>query len=403
VRWGRSARPLLAASLLLLLLTGCWDIVPIEEVGFVGLVALDRDQKGYHVLFELPTPIGNASGSQAGGSGGSSGVGGGPASQSSGGIAVRGDGATFEAALTHAQARAPVRIWFGVTQVVMATERAARSGALASTLDFFDRSREARSIVWVFLIPDRTFAQVTETLPQGNLPGLPLATEALLGRIRSPIKPVRMYEFLRDAADPGRSAFLPVVDVAAGNFRFVGQAALPGGRLVGVLPTAANRGLAWLLPIPTQELEVEVPKAPGLAVSFRRPTHSFHPFYDRQGHLKGFRVDLHADMDVLQEGRGGVPDLRSPKAMTRLATTAAAHVLADAKASLVAAQALHADIYGFGDVLRSEHPLLFARLARHWQDKVFPRLAFVVTVRIVPAAPGLLSRPSVIQPHGGVG
>ncbi|GAA4853165.1 spore germination protein GerLC [Paenibacillus vulneris] len=160
---------MLAAILILLFTTGCWDRVEIDERGFVIGIAIDtmkdsngkegkaaKGQKGeFMVTYQLVVPSGiKQSGSTDSGGG---------ANRAYFNITLDGDTLTSLAAkLASKTSRAP---FFEHLQVVLISDEVARKeGAFADTIDYFLRDSEMRRSLKIMVVKGEA-KQVLEVKP----------------------------------------------------------------------------------------------------------------------------------------------------------------------------------------------------------------------------------------------
>ncbi|HWI53988.1 MAG TPA: Ger(x)C family spore germination protein, partial [Symbiobacteriaceae bacterium] len=124
--------PLLGA---LLLLTGCWSRVEVNDLAIVSLVGIDRTPEG-----EIELWINVVVPARAGGAPGAGAPTGQPGNPF---IMLNARGKTILHAATRLQRQLPRRLFWAHARVILLGERLARDGSLPA-VDFLTRHRELR-------------------------------------------------------------------------------------------------------------------------------------------------------------------------------------------------------------------------------------------------------------------
>ncbi|UJF34205.1 Ger(x)C family spore germination protein [Paenibacillus hexagrammi] len=242
---------LLAAVLLLVCLTGCWDRQEIEERAVVLGIGVDEAEEGAeehedqvsHLRGKMPgktqgmlritvqiavpgrIPLG------PGGSGGGGSGGGG------GGIStvwvVSSVGHTLDDAINSLQQRVAPPLFFGHLRIIVISETVARIG-LENLNDFLRRNPEIRRMNWMFISKGKAM-DIMKASPQlERVPTLYLMTtmdqSVKMGRFPNDFLGI----FWSSSSAKGKEGYLPYAEVREGdNIGISGLAYFRGNKMVG--------------------------------------------------------------------------------------------------------------------------------------------------------------------------
>lgn len=388
-------------------LTACWDIMPIEDLGFANLVYVDRTRTGQvevqaDVLVPAALQSGISSGNPSGGGGG--GGGGGAV------LKATGQGADTAAALHNAERRSVQRLYTGHIQALLVGEGEAR-GHMADVLDYFDRNPRSRVIDWLYVVAHRDEAAVrnlTSTSSNAD-PASSLVTYSYQLEEASDLHPTRVYEVLGLMAGGDQGAAVPTlgVDPIAHSYQATGLALFRGDRWVGTMTLDQSRALPWLLhQVRSQELTLPCP-LPGpqngvVTVQTMGGTRRILPQWTA-GRLSGLAVALSSTVRLSEVGGRCALDVAQPRDRDLLETAASAAILRTVTGGLRYARSVGADPFGFGQAVRIASPAEWSRIGADWADRVFPSLPVDVTVHVALDDSGELTGHAVQGAVGGVG
>lgn len=361
---------------LVLLTTGCWDVMPVEELGFVTLILMDHDPKGQvHLVLHL-ADAGAATSK-------------GPGEEP---VTLEATGSTFFEALHTLDEKSSRHLFFGVLQGLVVTERAATTSAILSALDFFIRDVRSRDIPRLYLVRDDDFQALAKIeITEAEFVGRSLSTQSLLADLFSDIKPIRFYEFARESLTEGRAPMVPVLKPSQNHVTFAGQAVFYQGRFVGELPADALWGVPWISRIPPLESYACLKMGQDcVGVLFAERSKGITPIRER-GVLRGFRLSLRANL-VVQAVEKGEFDLLDAKSLDLLTKTAAQKVLSDVTATLRATQAMGVDVGGFGFRLHQVDDKMFEAIKDRWDKEIYPQIPIEVSVSIMPVHANFFNR-----------
>ncbi len=251
----------LLASASLLLLTGCWDRLEIEERAVVLAIAIDvaePEQVGDQSMVKgpessagsrIPVPHGKTvrvtaqiavPGRIPLGPGGSSGGGGGGGSSGSSSSPVwvlDSFGYTIDEAIQSLQQEVADRLFFGHLRVIVMSEEYARRGT-GNLSDYLRRNPEVRRLAWLVVSKEQA-TEYMKTAPQlERVPALYLLStmDHAVQMGKYPMEPIGSFWIKMSSL--GQDANLPYLEIQdKNNIRLSGLAYFKGEKLAGVTNT----------------------------------------------------------------------------------------------------------------------------------------------------------------------
>lgn len=344
-----------------LLLTGCWDQQPIEELGFVTLAAADGRSGAVDVYVEpiLPTKLPQGVNSSGTGGGGST-----PSFD-----LVHGHGQDLYAAVRDADEHSSKRLYFGQFEVLLVSDEAARSGELAGFLDYFVRGTKSRNIAWVYLVRKQEMPKVLQVMPyNASYPAQAIANLSLAQNKLNDRRPIRIFELINRVMTPGKDAAVPVIEpVGSRSFMLGPLGVFRGDRLVGFLSPQGSRGLSRLTGrVETADVTFPLGQLSSIALETARWRRTLGVEFSG-GRLTALSVRVQAVLHIGQVS-GDVGDLYVPAIRKELLDKAAQEYLTELTAALHETQAYGSDPVGFGAHLRVHYPALWKSLAANWHN-----------------------------------
>lgn len=220
-----------------LLMGGCWDSVPIDEMGIVLAIGIDLGDEPdtFSVAFEIVKPTGLGGNQEAGQ---------GVPQQS---IIVTGDGRTIMEAMQSVQRRVSRRLFLSQLQLVIFGQDLARQG-LVATVDHLQRSGELRRTMSI-IVSEQSAYEALQAVPQ-LLAIRGLSFDALTFQAnKTGYFDVIFGDFLERITSRGASAVAPAVQRTPDGtgLRVSGMAAFNDDRVVGIFNHPESLGLALVL------------------------------------------------------------------------------------------------------------------------------------------------------------
>lgn len=209
----------------LILLPGCWNYRGLNDMTVVSGMALDKDEKSgdYDLTFEFidtSVPIKDK----------------GPSGKN-----FTETGKTIFDAIRNAKQMATNRLYFSHAQIVISSEKLARSGEMSALMDFFLRDQEMRETMCVAISEEGSAKDIysAEGLDQSVLS---IELHKMIQsdeKIGAATQCVEVYEMIDTLNTPGKSLVIPVIQCVKQNektlLRTNGLAVFKGDKMVGTL------------------------------------------------------------------------------------------------------------------------------------------------------------------------
>lgn len=389
-------RRVLAACLLsalLLPLAGCWSRKEITEIAIIVAIGFDHEPgpEPYRITMQIARVSALVRGGAAQGQAKGEPV-----------EVITGVGRTAHEAGRQLQRGMSRRFHPEHNEVWVIGEEMARRG-IGPLMDFFERLQLVRPNVMVLIAK----GSARDVLQQGeNLERTLAETISGLMRFRT-YTASTMRVTVNDVgvalSQPGRQPVIPGVrvDVAAVDkgepmVMLKDLAIFKEDRLVGWLPPRSNLGFLWAVnKVSRGVVTLSCPDEPDryVSVELSRGRSS------RRAQLVGGRpvVAIHTDVEVDVTSQECKENLTTPEGFAKLAAAQEKFIAQAVTNAVDYAQGLKSDVFGFGELFYRSEPAYWKRVARRWDDEVFPRLDHRITVEVHPRRPGLITSPVPIE------
>lgn len=368
----------LLALLLMVMLSGCWNRVELNELSVIMGTAVDVEGDQWVTTFQVVVPQAIATQTGAAGAGNQS-----PISV----FSTTGD--TLAGAIQRISLESSRTPFFAHNRMLVISEKAAREKGVSQIIDFYLRDGESRETVDVVLSRGnaRNILEVLnpqEKIPANAVDRIFFETEKQLSFARR----MKLSEFAAMLATPSISALAPEIRYAGEREKKVTLDELKQTRQRGVLKIGdtgvfrkdkligwVNReesiGIAWLtnhvkssvIPFPCSDEE-----AKGQKSTFRveRSSTKITPS------VAGETVKIKAVIEVqgILNETGCNLNLTKPENISRMEAKIKQRILQDIMLTWKKAQAMKADIFGFGDILHKRDPRKWKQLEANWGDRL---------------------------------
>ena len=366
--------------LLLLLLfsifftAGCWNNLEVNETAEAeGMVFdLDGDQPSFSV--QLAKPLTK---DQAG-------------SASAEPINITQTGRTYSEAARKLMLSLPrLPIWAHAGVVIFGNDLA--SSDLARAVDFIARNRNVRKSALVFISKGATGRECLDA----HVPLEAHSSSALKRLIRIEEQqlgiymPVTLDKFLEKLATPGIEAVAPqlIVQEVEGQkqLRLDGTAVFKDRKVVGSLNESESRGLRFLSPkfinggliiIPSPLAQNSLNNDKMISIELTRSQATVSPQIEANGIIR-MKINIDAEGNFYEQTfTGDVLTLDNIKIIQELVNES---IQGDIKASIMKAQVLDSDIFGWGQSIYRHDPALWEQFKNDW-PAIFPGVQADITV-----------------------
>ncbi|MFC7393125.1 Ger(x)C family spore germination protein [Scopulibacillus cellulosilyticus] len=367
----------LCMSILLLVSSGCWDRVEINDLAIVTGIAVDAaSQKKIQLSVQLFMPSSGAS-MQGGGGGGS---GSGSQQQS---FVVSADGVNIADAVTNIEEKVSRQIFWGQNDTIFFGKKLAKIG-IGPSMDFLTRYPKPREHAYVFVTEGKA-KKILELKPK-----LERNSSEVLRELAK--KQTGMKTTLKDLAqmlsDPYESAVLPWVEFHNEKGRISGVALFSGDKMTGRMNKETTRGVQWLRnEIKTATITVN-PKGKGLVSMYLLRSKSKLKPVIRNGTWE-IIAKIKSEDDIVQNSTN--LDVMDEKVINKLEKEMGNLVKRRVYMAVHQAQKKDLDVFGFSDVFHRKYPAKWRASKKNWKE-IFPHVVVKVDTNVKILRPGVTSK-----------
>ncbi|MFW6386999.1 MAG: Ger(x)C family spore germination protein [Bacillota bacterium] len=393
---------ILLISILLLTLTGCWDIAEPEDRAMViafGSEYMPEEDK-YRIYSQIINPLTMAGTSGAGGGGGNS--------QESSYWTVAGEGKTIIETLNNLRTKISRRFYYGHTQLEIYSQELAKTEGLAPILDAMERARQTRPIITPVITSGDMENIMTRPMPIESISGqgihrqLEITNSEIGGTVQQTAE-----KFLNKLSTPGIEPVAAHVknieeeeeeeeEEKSPLLKATGLAAFRGDKLAGILNRKETRGYNWITNrVESTFLNITLPGYKEEQASIRASS--------RGGEIIPVIKDGKPAVRVLVSAQGLIENVtahvhlkKESQLQESLNRRMAQAVKNDIKSGIEKAKELKSDIFGFGRSFYHNHYPLWKELDDDWEEE-FVNLPVEIEVKADIKEIGLINKP--ITPH----
>lgn len=377
----------LLSLLLLAALGGCWNSRELDTLGIVMGVGIDAAENSDELLFtaQLVKPGEIGSPQQSGGANGA------PFWN------IQSASSTVFGAVRSLTAKADRKLFFPHNELIVLGREAAEGGVLRY-LDFFQRGHETRSGVMLLVADGEAAALLDVPAELEDVPAVNMAELARQYAASTAMSPaVKLSGFVENLMSGSTGATVPLAEIVRDErsgkdaVAITGTAVFRGDRMVGTLTPTEGRGLMWVLgEVKSGVLAVPDPDGAPVSLEILRAKTRVTPRLENGEPI--IRVEVREEGNLAEET--GTADLTGLAAVSFLEDRAAEAIRQEIAAALRRAQALHTDIFGFGEALRRKYPDAWDGMKDDW-DARFQTLKVELSIDTNIRLIGRINRPSV--------
>ncbi|WP_195575182.1 Ger(x)C family spore germination protein [Paenibacillus sp. 1001270B_150601_E10] len=357
--------------------TGCYDLRELNETGFVTALGVDLGSTNrYRVSVQVVNPSNSAGGTFSKG----------PTSLDTVTYSAEGDN-VFQASRKISKMISR-QLHYGHTILVAISEDLARKEGLYNMLDGIERDSEIRSSASIILTKGISAEKllrnkaIIDRISAMKVKRLTKFSQNLLGENPD----TRLYQVIRTLTSSGRNAMVNGFEIVqtpqAPIVVLDSLGVFQEGKLVHWLDSQSSRGVMWVLDKVRSTLV-------SLDVNGQKNSVGIEPIrtkanvkaISQQGKPK---MQIHIEVDAnIGEVETNI-DILDPFVILELEKLTEDAIRAEVNQAITKLQALHCDIFGFGDVVHQYEPGLWRHWQKDWSDKGFPELQhdLQLTVRI---------------------
>lgn len=386
---------LLLCGMLLMLQTGCWNRVELNDIAIISATGVDWQDGKWVLTYQIVIP--KAISSQTGESG----------TAAVNVFSTSGD--NFRFAISKASEETSRRLYFSHNQVVIIGESAAKKG-MGPLMEAYLRNHDSRETVGVFLAKGRARQLLEQLIPLEQIPGAAIQRMIVNEEIgSSSFRQMTIHDVLTDLLGSTQATGIPGLVIAGdgentNNVGMLGRTSTPtkvrlselglikGDKLIGWIDDEQSKGVMWL----TDHVE--------------RTTVSFSCSDERKGKpssstrilststkLKPEPVNGKWRMKAEVEASGllmeyNCPgDLSKPEEVNKLQNRIEEVIKADMMKGWEAIRKQGVDVLGFGTVIHKRYPKLWKQASASWKE-LFPQTELELDVKMKLNSTGMSGR-----------
>jgi len=362
-------------SVLILLLSGCWDNHELDKLFIVTGIALDKanDPEQLDISLQIGKTKSNVSDS------------GKSNSQQDSTIQLKTTAYTMMEGLMEFNRDSSRTLLLQHNQVLLLGSALAEQG-IKDRIDLFLRDHEARMEVLLMIADGRADEVLSAKLDQEKISGMFLAREMQDLYAVSPYYRIRMLDFASRLRDGTTSPVAPIITVVETDnkqgIKFNGFAVFKDGKIIGRLNNDEVLGYIWAMG------NVEQCGVVADCDLGRSVFQIINLDTERDVTLRpdgGVRVTLSVDATLNIDELRGFNGMTSKDLMPYLVDLAQSEIRREITDTFEITQALNADIYGIGTSVYRVYPKEWKELKNRWNE-LFPDIELDVQVKVhIPA------------------
>ncbi|EFM12983.1 germination protein, Ger(x)C family [Paenibacillus curdlanolyticus YK9] len=384
--WSRRAGVLLLA-MLCFAAAGCGNRTELNDISIVSASGVDWKDGKWVVSYQLVLPQAIAS-HGSGATTGSS-----PVNVfSTSGDSIRG-------AVSKSSFEMSRRLYFSQNQIVVISEQAAKHG-LTSLFDVYLRNLDSRETVSVFLTKRSAREVLEHLIPLEEIPGA--AIERMINNEEkngSTLPHMSVYNVLLELLGPTKVAGIPSLQIAgedpldsldktkktysSSKIKLAQLGVLHEDKLVGWLNHEQSYGAMWIrdqIRKSTVWFPCDKEKPNEIAVLGINMTNTKIKA-QKDGDSWKLKVHVKARGTLMEYPCQA--DLSKPESISALEKQAEQKIAMIVKDGFTATQGMKADMLGFGNAVRLKYPKQWAKIAKDWNEDVFPNTTVEPNVDVV--------------------
>jgi len=373
----------------ILVLSGCWDRVEVNDLAIVtgaGIDKSDNNQIELSLQIFIPKTLGSGGG-QTGGSGGGKMT-----------VTASHTGKNIADALSRLQGILPREVFWGQCKVFIIEEALAKQG-IQDQMDFLLRHPEPRGRAYIYISEGKSKAILE------NVPNLERYSAEVLREITN--YRIGMQTTIQDVDDMltgvTQAVAIPHVKVSAlpsegKPIKYVhieGTAVFDKDQMVGTISEAETRGVLWLRnEIKGYTVNVEIEEEEGLV--------SLNPVAARvrlTPQIKGEKLKMIVDVDTegtIVQNETNI-NFHDPKLLKKVEHAYENSIKTRIEDALEELQhELHVDIVGFSKEFYRKYPKEWKKIENHWSER-FSEMDVTINVKAHIRRDGYINEPGALS------
>ena len=290
------------------------------------------------------------------------------------------------------------RMYFSHNEVLIFSSELAKRG-ISEGMDTFTRNFETRMNVFVLVSKDKAADLLDEEIELEPMPANHLEELLQNQELSSETAIVTIRDFNIATLSKTMAPVAPMIEMyefkEKKKARLAGTAVFKEGRMVGQLSVAQTRGLLWVTDKAkrhTITVDTELGK---IDLIITGANGSIKPLKNEDGSI-GIKLKISAKGCL--EGNETEEDMSKLENIKVLSELAEEAIRADIESALKQAQALSADVFGFGEAIRRDYPKAYEKIKDNWEVE-FVKLKPELEVEVLLDCTGGIGKP--VTPGGG--
>lgn len=376
---------ILAQTMILFSIGGCWDALDINRQAIVSAISLDEAEEPDQLLVGVQVIIPQK-------------VAGGLGQQRQEGEPFANyfaHGKTWSEAMRKIETQLTRSLFLDKTRVLIISQHLAANG-IADVLDFLLRTPQSRHRIQVVIAKEAPASRfITIVHPLEKETGAALEFLLANQEIHSQTKPISLQELMGYLSEKSVSPVVPVVTLTADKKKLQaeGMGVFRHDRLVGWLNQKQTQTYLLLRNKAIHTLlTTQAPIGPPKPVSFilERGTTTYEPVI-REGRLL-MQIKIDAVFELIEQRT--VIDLTKPETLKTLSARLALQIKEDAQSLVALAQSEYqSDIFHFGSYFHRKYPEEWRQMKENWQEELFPMVEVQVEANVDIYYTGKTNRP----------
>jgi spore germination protein KC len=293
--------------------------------------------------------------------------------------------------ITHMQNR---KLYFSHNDVLIFSSDLAKLD-MAEGLDAFTRDYEARLSVYLLIARGSASEILEEDVDLEKAPALHISGMMENQMFNSETVVMTMRDFVIATLSESTAPVAPMIELyeteGKKHARLEGTAVFKQGKMVGELDKAQTRGLLWITNKAAASAMTVDTQWGQVVLEINRSHSSLKPVKAKDGSI---RMQLTVNTEGVLQSNETTENMSSLKNIEMLKEKMKEHIRSDIDSALAAAREYSADIFGFGDAIRRDHPEEWEKLKQNWEE-AFPEIELDTQVNVELTSTDGLSKPVV--------
>ncbi|HWS29227.1 MAG TPA: Ger(x)C family spore germination protein [Clostridia bacterium] len=286
------------------------------------------------------------------------------------------------------------RLYFAHSDIIIFSSDLAKQD-IAEGLDAFTRDYEGRLNVYLLIARGEASEILNEDVTLEKAPAFHIAGMMEGQKANSETVVVTLRDFVIATLSESTAPVAPMVGLyeAEGKkyAKLEGTAVFKQGKMIGELDTAQTRGLLWVTgKAKSGAMTVDTPWGQVILETYNSAA-SLKSVQTADGSI---RMQLTVNVDGALESNETTENMSRLENIEMLKQKMREQILSDIESALTKARGFSADIFGFGDAIRRDHPKEWGKIEGNWEE-IFPEIGLDIEVNVVLRSTGGLSRPIV--------